>query len=50
LVREDILHAFPQHPLCEADCDRVPELQQFKELGHLSAGPKIPWDELNKLN
>ena len=25
-LREDVLLAFPQHPLCEADCNRVPEL------------------------
>ncbi len=46
-LREDILLAFPQHPLCKADCNRVPELK------HAATGvpltQKSAWDELNKL-
>jgi uncharacterized metal-binding protein YceD (DUF177 family) len=48
-LREDILLAFPQHPLCEADCDRVPELQSVKSSGTSAQGQKSAWDELNKL-
>lgn len=45
-LREDTLLAFPQHPLCEAGCDRVPE---FKQEGTPVPGQKSAWDELNKL-
>lgn len=48
-LREDILLAFPQHPLCEADCDRVPELKSMKSSGTSAQGQKSAWDELNKL-
>jgi uncharacterized protein len=48
-LREDILLAFPQHPLCEADCDRVPELKNAKSSGTSAQGQKSAWDELNKL-
>ena len=48
-LREDTLLAFPQHPLCEADCDRVPELQHTKSSGTSEQGQKSAWDELNKL-
>jgi len=48
-LREDILLAFPQHPLCEADCDRVPELQHSKSVSTSAQGQKSAWDELNKL-
>jgi uncharacterized protein len=48
-LREDILLAFPQHPLCEADCDRVPELKTFKNSSTSAQGQKSAWDELNKL-
>ena len=48
-LREDILLAFPQHPVCEAECESLPltsgkEQSSGAALGHLSA-----WDELNKL-
>lgn len=46
-VREDILLAFPQHPLCEAECDRLPQ-GQSKQPSDSEQG-KTPWDELNKL-
>jgi len=47
-VREDIMLAFPRHPVCEAGCDRMPEL---KASGPLTApvGEQSAWDELNKL-
>jgi uncharacterized metal-binding protein YceD (DUF177 family) len=51
-LREDILLAFPQHPLCEAECDRVPESTGSKEFGTPTKGAKgekSAWDELNKL-
>lgn len=48
-LREDILLAFPQHPLCEADCDRVPELEHSKSASTSAQGQKSAWDELNKL-
>jgi len=48
-LREDILLAFPQHPLCEAGCDRVPELTRSKQFGTSTKGDKSAWDELNKL-
>jgi uncharacterized protein len=48
-LREDILLAFPQHPLCEADCNRVPELKTFQSSSTSVQGQKSAWDELNKL-
>jgi uncharacterized metal-binding protein YceD (DUF177 family) len=48
-LREDILLAFPQHPLCEADCNRVPELKNLTSSGHPEQSQKSAWDELNKL-
>jgi uncharacterized protein len=48
-LREDILLAFPQHPLCEADCNRVPELKTLKNSSTSVLGQKSAWDELNKL-
>jgi len=48
-LREDILLAFPQHPLCEADCDRVPELKTLKNSSTSAQSQKSAWDELNKL-
>jgi uncharacterized protein len=51
-VREDILLAFPQHPLCEPECRGLP----IADPGHISnsaAGPTVAsspaWAELNKL-
>jgi uncharacterized protein len=48
-LREDTLLAFPQHPLCEADCDRLPQLKQTKQARSSAQGQKSAWDELNKL-
>ena len=48
-LREDTLLAFPQHPLCEAECDRVPQLKQDQPAATSAQGQKSAWDELNKL-
>jgi uncharacterized protein len=48
-LREDILLAFPQHPLCEAECDRLPQMIESKPSGNAAEGQKSAWDELNKL-
>jgi uncharacterized protein len=48
-LREDILLAFPQHPLCEAECDRLPQVSESKQSGNSAQGQKSAWDELNKL-
>jgi uncharacterized metal-binding protein YceD (DUF177 family) len=51
-LREDILLAFPQHPLCEAECRGLEETEH----GHGEAGIRkqtngstSAWAELNKL-
>ena len=48
-LREDTLLAFPQHPLCEADCDRLPPVKESKQAATSEQGQKSAWDELNKL-
>ena len=52
-VREDILLAFPRHPLCEPECSGLPEgLQLNSKRSHgASQSEEIPsaWAELNKL-
>ena len=48
-LREDTLLAFPQHPLCEADCDRLPPIKENKQAATSAQGQKSAWDELNKL-
>lgn len=51
-LREDILLAFPQHPVCEAGCDPLPQVSKNKEQSGTSAqgrDTKSAWDELNKL-
>ena len=48
-LREDTLLAFPQHPLCEAECDRLPPLKESKQADTSAQGQKSAWDELNKL-
>jgi uncharacterized metal-binding protein YceD (DUF177 family) len=47
-IREDTLLAFPQHPLCEAECDRLPQFQS-KQTSDSAQSKKSAWDELNKL-
>jgi uncharacterized protein len=50
-IREDILLAFPQHPLCEPNCGGLARPQTDPEAG--GAGEPNPassaWAELNKL-
>jgi uncharacterized metal-binding protein YceD (DUF177 family) len=52
-VREDILLAFPQHPLCESGCDGLPN--SLTSSVHLATDvpqeqqPSSAWAELNKL-
>jgi uncharacterized protein len=48
-LREDTLLAFPQHPLCEAECDRLPQAAPSKPSANPPQGQKSAWDELNKL-
>jgi uncharacterized protein len=48
-LREDILLAFPQHPLCEAECDRLPPALPGKPAKPSAQNEKSAWDELNKL-
>ena len=48
-LREDILLAFPQHPVCETECDRLPPSSPASEENGGSAQGKSAWDELNKL-
>jgi uncharacterized metal-binding protein YceD (DUF177 family) len=52
-IREDILLAFPQHPLCEPGCNRLPTAPASKKksvagLPPTDAEPSV-WAELNKL-
>ena len=49
-LREDILLAFPQHPVCETECDRLPPASpNSEENGGSAPGNQSAWDELNKL-
>lgn len=48
-LREDILLAFPHHPVCAAECDRLPSSQIREEPGGSAQGKESAWDELNKL-
>jgi len=52
-IREDIVLAFPQHPLCSADCQGPEELRRAHAAGtdgDGSAGSSgSPWSELDKL-
>jgi uncharacterized protein len=51
-VREDILLALPQHPLCEPDCQGLP-IADLGQASKSAAGPteasSQTWAELNKL-
>jgi len=54
LIREDILLAFPQHPLCESECSGLPKkappkLAQLGGGANRSGEMASPWAELNKL-
>lgn len=52
-LREDIVLSFPQHPLCEAGCERLPNLSPGRPLDSSaeSSAPvgKSAWDALDKL-
>jgi uncharacterized protein len=51
-LREDILLEFPQHPLCEAGCDSLPnraDKNAKKAKGPSQAPGSSVWSELNKL-
>lgn len=50
-LREDILLAFPRHPVCEAECDRLPQVFQKEQAGEAmqESRRKAAWDQLNKL-
>jgi len=52
-VREDILLAFPQHPLCEPECRGLPIGEPGHPRNSAAAGPteasSPAWAELNKL-
>ena len=48
-IREDIVLAFPQHPLCKPDCTGLEKRGPFADPQH---GPELTstaWSELNKL-
>lgn len=52
-VREDILLAFPQHPLCEPECHGLPDagksLHEAASVGEQANDSSSTWSELNKL-
>ncbi|MBI2948677.1 MAG: DUF177 domain-containing protein [Verrucomicrobia bacterium] len=52
VIREDILLAFPQHPLCKSECSGLPfAAQPYPNASETGASGSVPsaWDELNKL-
>ena len=51
-IREDILLAFPQHPLCEPECKGLPILRDNQKKTGAVWEPEsasVTWAELNKL-
>ncbi len=52
-LREDILLAFPQHPLCKPECGGLPSplrnAANDPGAGHQSKGTPSAWSELDKL-
>jgi uncharacterized protein len=50
-IREDIVLAFPQHPLCRPDCKGLenPHRETAAEAQHESELTSSAWSELNKL-
>ena len=48
-IREDILLAFPQHPLCEPECKGLPNPWKGAENAEQQASNPSAWSELNKL-
>ncbi|MBM3839171.1 MAG: hypothetical protein FJ398_14630 [Verrucomicrobia bacterium] len=52
MIREDILLAFPQHPLCKSECSGLPiAAQPYPNASETGASGSVPsaWDALNKL-
>jgi len=51
ILREDMLLAFPQHPLCKTDCGGLqkPGLGRSQSPGAEADTTSSPWDALNKL-
>jgi uncharacterized metal-binding protein YceD (DUF177 family) len=49
LVREDILLALPQHPLCEPECGGLKLPARAKDPGIVLEKAPSAWDELDKL-
>jgi uncharacterized protein len=53
ILREDILLAFPQHPLCKVECSGLPKAPQKKSQQKSGASEasevSSAWAELNKL-
>ena len=48
-IREDILLEFPQHPLCGADCQGLPNRSKEKKSSGGQTNGSSAWSELNKL-
>jgi uncharacterized protein len=48
-LREDILLALPQHPLCEAECEGIELPASVKEPSEPPEKAPSAWDELDKL-
>jgi uncharacterized metal-binding protein YceD (DUF177 family) len=50
-LREDTLLAFPRHPVCEAECDRLPQVSRKDQAGEAmqESKRKAAWDQLDKL-
>jgi uncharacterized protein len=48
-IREDIVLAFPQRPLCAPDCQGLPGVQPATDQSSESPLTSNPWAELNKL-
>jgi uncharacterized protein len=48
-LREDILLALPQHPLCEAECEGLEVPASVKEPSEPPEKAPSAWDELDKL-
>ena len=52
IIREDILLAFPQHPLCQSECSGLPLAKRKYPIASqtkTSEAISPAWDELNKL-
>jgi uncharacterized protein len=48
-IREDILLALPQHPLCEPECGGLKLPASVKDPGEKSEKASLTWSELDKL-